>query len=90
LQQEAIILLTLSGGIQAANSLLISIICSQIVAEGLCLRQGCIGACWQFSTVSPLPCRVIGARLGRVDIHLSHIMAPTKNSIDTYDSAVFS
>jgi hypothetical protein len=28
--------------------------------------------------------------LGPVDIHLSHIMALTKNSIDTYDSAVFS
>jgi hypothetical protein len=28
--------------------------------------------------------------LGPVDIHLSHIMALTKKSIDTYDSAVFS
>jgi arginine decarboxylase len=34
--------------------------------------------------------REIDQRLGPVDIHLSHIMAPTRNSIDANDRAVFS
>jgi hypothetical protein len=33
---------------------------------------------------------IIDSTIGPVDIHLSHIMAPTRNSIDTNDSAVFS
>lgn len=32
---------------------------------------------------------MVGA-LGPVGIHLSHIMAPTKNSLDANESAVFS
>jgi hypothetical protein len=30
------------------------------------------------------------AELGPVDIHRTHIIAPTKKSMDRYDSAVFS
>jgi hypothetical protein len=56
-----------------------------------------MGACGKLAkacilcVLGSLPQRAAGAaELGPVDIHLSHIMALTKNSIDTYDSAVFS
>ena len=42
------------------------------------------------SSHNAIPQAVFQTRLGRVDIHRSQIMAPTRNSMDANESAVFS